>query len=137
MKKLVIRTMALAAVLGLTCGFAQERKTMKADVPFAFRMGASVLPAGQYAVTQNPLTGLAVLASTESTARGSAVTSGIAPVNPNKVSRLVFHKYGNTYFLAEIWASTVWAGWMIPRSTAEREMARNAGPEIASVRLHE
>jgi hypothetical protein len=47
----------------------------------------------------------------------------------------VFHRYGNAYFLSQVWNAENQRGYRLPKSKTEREMARNAGrTELASVR---
>ncbi len=130
MKKLLVMTMA---VLGLSSAFAQQRDTITADVPFAFRMANTVLPAGEYTISQNTLTGVVYLLNAEGKPSASAVTHGIAPNISGKASKLVFHKYGDNYFLAEVWASSVYTGWQLRQSAAERELAKGARVEVAWV----
>ncbi len=130
MKKLLVMTVA---VLGLSSAFAQQRDTFKADVPFAFRMANVVLPAGEYTISQNTLTGVVYLLNPQGKASAGAITHAIAPNVSGKASKLVFHKYGDNYFLAEVWASNVYTGWQLRKTDAEREFAKGAGVEVAWV----
>ncbi len=43
------------------------------------------------------------------------------------VGKLVFHRYGNRYFLSEIWESATGSGRQLSPSAAEREMLARAG----------
>lgn len=46
------------------------------------------------------------------------------------VSRLVFHRYGNTYLLSEIWPEGYDCGHQAPVTSRERELkARNRVPD--------
>jgi hypothetical protein len=49
-------------------------------------------------------------------------------------SKLVFHRYGDTYFLTQVWAAGYSSGWEFPASKLEREMAaRLSAPSNTSV----
>ena len=50
-------------------------------------------------------------------------------LNPGQMSdatKLVFHRYGDQYFLAEFWNLGSTTGYEFRRSKAEREIARSA-----------
>lgn len=130
MKKFLVMTMA---VLGLSSAFAQQRETFRADVPFAFRVADAVLPAGEYTISQNTLNGVVYLRSVDGKPAAGAITHGVAPNVAGKASKLVFNKYGDTYFLSEVWASTVYTGWKLRATPAEREFAKGAAVEVAWV----
>lgn len=126
MKITITKTLALAAVLGMGAAHAAERKTMRAEIPFAFRAGDTQLPAGEYTVWQNPGNGYVAIASAAGTARAALFANPGYPAQHNQAT-LVFHRYGDTYFLAEIRGEqTVRLG----KSAAEREMA-DAGAPVA------
>ena len=49
---------------------------------------------------------------------------------------LTFHRYGNDYFLAEIWDGSAAVGRSVPMSPTEREKAKSASigkPEIVMI----
>ena len=49
---------------------------------------------------------------------------------------LVFHRVGQEYFLAEIWAGNRLTGRALPRSPLEKELAQSAAaPSLAVVRV--
>ncbi len=134
MKISMMKMMALAAAVALGVGYAGERRTMRADVPFPFRVGKMQLPAGQYNISQNPANGYVSIASTS-----TGATAAVLAVNGGKPrdrqSRLVFHQYGNKYFLAELATPMLEHTHRLPKSSAEREMAKGAPLELASIRI--
>ncbi len=121
MKRNFIATMALAAlaVLSVSTGLAQE--SVKAHVPFAFQAGKVSLPAGTYTVAE--LGGNAIVI--QSREAGTAVVTKF--YNEEKVNaqpaKMVFHKCGDTYFLAEIWNGSGNEGMELPESKLERELS--------------
>jgi hypothetical protein len=125
-------TIAFAvALLAVTAGYAQTK--LIADIPFEFAVGQKVLPAGEYTVNPSAVPGTLLIsgqnAGVFSVTIPSSTNSGTVPG-----SKLVFNRYGNTYFLSQVWNAGIQRGYRLPKSKAEREMARNAaGMELASV----
>ena len=95
--------------------FAQttpSQRLMKVNIPFAFSAGDAKLPAGQYLLyTISPDWGIR-FATIDGKHNAFVNTLPNYPSHPSENSRLVFHRYGNEYFLAEVW-------------TAGQDVARN------------
>jgi hypothetical protein len=70
--------------------------------------------------------------------RASALitVTNLGDASPGKaVDRLVFNKYGDTYFLGEIWNSQAYPpGTAVVKSKTEREVA-GANPEVARINV--
>ena len=94
---------------------------MRANVPFDFTVGGALLPAGQYVVDQSAISGFLVVQA-ERTGR-SAVTRFIASEArlPRNAPHLVFHRYGDQYFLVQVWTTN--SGREIPATKLERLLA--------------
>jgi hypothetical protein len=107
-----------------------------ATVPFSFVVANEELPPGRYVITS---IADGVLRIYTADSRGVAVpvhtTKGKAPESAGK---LVFHRYGQTYFLSEVWTAGNDTGRELFRSKAEKETAvRQAKNEIAVLRAEE
>ncbi len=135
MKKMHAVAILMIALMASTAAFAQSN-VARVQIPFEFRAGDQVLPAGEYQVN-------AVLAGHRIELRqldGSAAallmaTLGFAAEAPEQ-GTLLFHKYGKTVFLRSFEAAGRTDRYVLPKSGAEREMARrNASLEIASVEI--
>ena len=121
------------ATLGPTPSRAQV--LMKAHVPFSFRARGGTLPAGDYSISETSTTSEVVLLS--------AGKRGVELVMPNNTasrsdvsdSKLIFHRYGDEYFLAEIWAHADDSVRTLAISPRERQLAKAPGisPEVAVV----
>jgi len=109
------RTLITICLLLTAAGFAQMRSSqqlMKINIPFAFGVQDQSLPAGQYlVVTVTPERSIRIVSSD---GKRSAIVNTLPNYakEPSSNSRLVFHRYGNEYFLAEVW-------------TAGQDVARN------------
>jgi hypothetical protein len=119
MKSLRLAFLALAASALLLAQTVTPR--VVAEVPFEFEMANLKLPAGEYEVTEftarpalhirNYDAGRNVLANTNILSYEATATQDI---------RLVFNKYGERYFLSEIWYPHI--ARIIPKSKTEREL---------------
>lgn len=114
--------MALSAALLLlpSMVFPQSRVgDVVVNIPFAFVAGESTLPPGHYTVTHlnDNLTihdrgNRGVYVSTHSAQRSAE----------DNTTKLVFHRYGNAYFLSEVWVAGDLVGRALVPSRAEREL---------------
>jgi hypothetical protein len=135
MKKRIFATLSSFALLTAAAAFAQNGTTMQVDIPFEFRVAANILPAGPYTVRVQPASGLVSLQSMEREAAAMILTHGVGGGYkiPEKGS-LVFHRYGDTYFLSRVWSGGYATGRELPTSKAERELAAN-GSTVPPVKV--
>ena len=100
---------------------------LTANVPFAFNIGAKQLPAGAYAVREMDRATLIQSRDAENSVLGIYNYAGASKADETK---LVFHKVGDHYFLAQIWTSARGQGLAVPESKLEKELsASNSGPQ--------
>jgi hypothetical protein len=102
----------LAAVLGLGAAqaYAQGSESLQASVPFEFKVGEAVLPAGRYEVSYDAVSSPAVLLVRSQDGRHSAfaLVEGATRSrrdnagNPKEDATLVFERQGSSYALSEI-----------------------------------
>jgi hypothetical protein len=125
-----MKRLQLAVGLLMTLAFSRvEAQTIdvRATIPFEFRMGQRVMAAGDYTVHHS--NGLLMLRPEHG---GKPVISlAIATELPKDSSTpgLLFHRYGDSYFLAEIWTPGYANGLGVPKSPLEKELARRGGPD--------
>jgi hypothetical protein len=112
-----LATLGLAAIL-TPMHLAAQSNPMDVTVPFNFAIGAKALPAGDYKVTND--CGIIRLDSVDGNAHMAAI--GIAVETKNGETKLVFKKYGDRYFLAQVWSGAE-RGAELPRSAVERELS--------------
>ena len=91
---------------------------MSANVPFDFSVNGKSLPAGEYEVRE-----VGDRATVIETKDGHNMALGIYQyAGPSTgETKLVFHKIGDRYFLAQIWTSARGQGLNVPQSKAEKE----------------
>ena len=120
MKRTVLAILAAAALALPVCA---QPPAAVGDVPFAFVAGTMTMPAGRYAVSFSSQVIVALVGSDRHT---HFLTSNREETRPSSdMPELVFHRYGDQYFLSEIRTSD--SGREIPMSRLEREAVKTAG----------
>jgi hypothetical protein len=105
-----------------------KRGDVIANIPFPFFVANRVLPPGRYIVTPIGESNLRIYAKHQ----GAIVqTHSVQSKAPEGVARVVFHRYGDTYFLSEVWIAANGTGSQVFPSQAERESAKRSHREIA------
>jgi hypothetical protein len=140
---------AVALMAALVSAHAQSSTPVVADIPFDFSVGSKSLKAGEYSVRSFTSNGETVLirnqdCSDEAIRLTNLVQARIVPQR----ATLVFHRYGQRYFLSEIWTPGSRTGRQLLKSGAERtienqlaanrstnELARNSYETIEIVAM--
>jgi hypothetical protein len=136
-RKIFSTTVALALMTVAAAASAHAQDTtgkVKAHIPFAFSVSNSMLPAGDYSLSERSPSAWIVRNDDGS----AAVVTLVRPngTNEDYDAKLVFKQCGDRYFLSEVRAAGEITS--IPASGAERalerEMARNGSqPETVYV----
>ncbi len=130
MKKNVIKRLtrlSLVSMFSLCAAVASANAQLsipiKAKIPFEFSVGDRKLPAGEYRFMR--LSGssdtktISVIGVDTSTHLFQSTFAARASI-PKNESTLVFHKYGDQYFLEQIWTDGEQEGTQLPESRGER-----------------
>ena len=134
---------SLAFVPGSLPAHAQtDHHTMTANVPFAFELGSKHLAPGTYTIS-TPVDGVVEVKSTSDVAMIIAIHG--QSNNATKTAKLVFDRYGDHYFLRQLWFSPEQNTYLeSPESKSEKlakrsELASNSkkpsNVELAMVRM--
>ena len=122
MKRNLIGILSLVVMSMMLNATANAQAFVKADVPFAFKVGSAQLPAGTYRV--NAAGDTAVVIQNLKTSAG-ALSIGRHEYARDRGSKLVFHRVAGQYFLSEIWRGGGNAGIVITTSNEEKELQKN------------
>ena len=131
----------LLSVLWLGSAGAQEPGTkIRASIPFDFTVKGKTLPAGEYEVSRVMDEPIALLLRNVHDKHDEVVVETepvIGRMTPKR-DELIFNRYGESYFLSEVFTAGEQTGEELYPTHRERElrseMARNqAGPERVSV----
>ena len=98
----IIRNIGVALMAAASV-FAQGSQRLIVQVPFDFHVGNSILPAGGYTVDTDAAPGVLRLRSDDSKSSVMIVTIGVQKLSAPSQGQLVFNKYGDEYFLAQVW----------------------------------
>src|SRR5688500_13848805 len=105
---------------------AQASYGLRADVPFDFVVGNKTIPAGR--ITAHGVSGAmqGSLSITNTAAGKLALRNGrrVLGARESDQGKLVFHKYGDRYFLAQICIPGFQA-WEVMKSKEERSLERD------------
>lgn len=137
-----MKKQALAIGLGLVfVGLAvsqtyAQKPALVADIPFAFQAGDKLMPAGHYSVERLFTAGedLRVLRRAGGSANLIVPTMPLYNQGRGGAAKLVFHKYGNTCFLAQIWEGGQTR--KLYESDREKELARAGQATELAVLAH-
>jgi len=120
---MLMMTLALAAA-SAAVAHGQSNQVLTAQVPFEFVVGGQTLAAGEYWVRP-----IDQARSEFAIANGGGdmvirLSSPAERRDEAKAAKLVFHRYGSTYFLSQIWMAGESRGSELIKSTQERAMER-------------
>ncbi len=108
MKTRITHFAALLAIILLTQAALQAQIPIKqplfrVDIPFAFVAAGVHLPAGHYHVYHPGDPYLIVIEKDDARARAMAYVHPAASNADESSTKLVFNRYGDQYFLAQVW----------------------------------
>lgn len=121
-------------VLSAAAAYGQSRY----DIPFSFRVGEKTFTAGTYTVAKvNDQGSLGPVWVRSETGDHIALLPQCAVqlVQAPGSGTLVFNRYGNVYYLSQIWRAGSSEGMELAKSRSEREMAR-AGAQTQIARVY-
>jgi hypothetical protein len=118
---------AIAVILSSVAAFGQNMN-VRANVPFNFVVRGNTLPAGQYDILSMSSTGGVLSVRMENKPMATIGTNSIESLTASEKTKLIFHRYGSEYFLAEVWLEGNSRGVEIPKTHREKELALNQGP---------
>lgn len=125
MMALVVVCLVFASTLFVT---AMSSDILKVNVPFAFQVGKTSLPAGEYIVEIQRASSASAIGTALVIRTQDGRTSELIGARPthriNDRAYLTFNKYSNTYFLAGV--DSYGLGCEVSKSKAEKEIATKA-----------
>jgi hypothetical protein len=146
MKKQALRAITMLfsiIVLAYVTAIASNAQSLglrlKAHIPFDFVVGDKTLAAGEYMVDQLTTTSNAgiSLRSRDGNYKAVRLTTPVEANAKMQKTTLTFRRYGDTYYLAQVWLAGSSEGRELLKSKAERaadrELAQNSKPEIVTI----
>lgn len=124
--------LSISAVL-VSAASANASSSFTFEVDFDFQIGNTKYSKGKYRVSRKTQTVLLFENLTEGKSRILLATPSNDRLSAYNESRLVFHKYGQKYFLRKVSAPAVSA--KVGMSRDEKEARRIAGDKLAKVKV--
>jgi hypothetical protein len=123
----VLGLLAMAMIIALPQVQAQSR--LVANVPFNFEVGQKAMASGQYEILSLSQQA-GELRNLNTDAAEVFIKAMRVQASNGGHARLVFNKYGNQYFLSEIWDGESNTGIQLSQSQHEKEI-RLAGNRVS------
>ncbi len=125
MKKQMFSLLGLSLMLATVSAYGQTVR-VNANIPFNFSVTGATLPAGAYTIQSLTSDGRVLsIRDSDMRAQGMVFAIPCESLNDVKQTKLVFHRYGDRYFLTQIWVAGRNSGHQIPKSRRETEMAKD------------
>ena len=120
MKRNSISSSLLGLSLLLSVTGAHAQSAARANVPFAFKVGAKQMPAGTYTVETRIGSDIVMVHNVQTGT--SALALGRRESPSKKTDKLIFRRYGSQYYLAAILGSKGSQGMVFSTSRKEKEL---------------
>jgi len=101
---------------------AQAKRWLVLKAPFAFTVERQQLPAGEYRVQLQA--GWLRVQSTDGKTSVNVLTMPVSGKTPEGHGEVVFHQYGDKYFLAQVWTPSHETGRETIESRDEMQLAK-------------
>lgn len=126
-----IVALAFVTAVASNAQSANKADRLVANIPFEFSVDYKTMPAGEYSVQTVATAGDSLLIQSAD-GKTSALRPSEASERLKKVTaRLVFHRYGQRYFLAEVWSGGDAAGRKLMKSRDELDIERERASTIS------
>lgn len=125
-----VALLSLFLVLMAISAVARTPHQMTVAIPFAFTIGETTLPAGTYTVDRPNANTVNVFSICDANHQTQMVfnTHTIEADGLSAAMRLEFRRYGDQYFLGQVWAGNGNIGHELAQSSLERELAKGSKP---------
>jgi hypothetical protein len=137
MKTKLFATLAAGLTLGLA-GLAQAAD-LQTTIPFEFRIGNQSYAPGRYSVSEQTTAGILYFKEVKSGHSLMVVTGRVQRGPEGGPGMLTFRRYGDSFYLSQVWAPGAQVGREVIKSKRETELALTPWPsmEVAQVPLVE
>jgi hypothetical protein len=136
MKRHAFSLISLLSLLLVTGSAIAQTSNLRANVPFNFTAGEKTLPAGMYDIGSISSDRKILLLQARDGTSSMMVGSNAAEANKGAdKTKLVFNRYRDQYFLAEIWVEGATRGRQLPKTSREKELAKELAQDLTHQRV--
>jgi hypothetical protein len=127
MKKQTLILVGVLSLLMAAGSAVAQTIDVRGDVPFNFIVGKQMLSAGEYELSSLGRGDGKTLLIRDSDGKPVTMVNSIRAesVQASDKTKLVFNRYGDHYFLAQVWIEGEKAARQFSKSPREKEMASN------------
>ena len=114
----------LLILLTFSASFGQSDRQTIIHIPFNFSVGEKAFPAGKYVIERNRKSSdtVWVIRRKDNVGKAMILTRPVRANDTQQETRLVFHQYGDLYFLAEFWTAGSQTGREVQTSDREKSL---------------
>jgi hypothetical protein len=127
-------TFLILTAMVIAVGSAQGQSLasrLTANIPFDFIVGNKTLTAGEYSIGRAQAASgdtVILISSADQSAHVLSLTNPVQTWKPKGKGTLVFHRYGDQYFLFQVWPAGANTGRVLPKSRREiQQLAQGPG----------
>jgi len=126
MKRQAISFVSLLSLLLVAGSAIAQTVHVRADIPFNFAVGSKTYPAGTYSIgtVGDRENKVLLLQSGDGSTSMMLISNAAESITPADKTKLVFSRYGNQYFLSQVWLNGAIRGHQLPKSNREKEVAK-------------
>ena len=123
MKRQLFVLLGIGLLLATASAYAQTIQ-IKADIPFNFVVGKTALPSGEYKIRSLNMNQVLSIGGSGQNSIMFLANTCSSP-RPSAQTKLVFTRYGDRYFLSQVWIEGNSTGRQLPKSRGEVRVAEN------------
>ncbi|HEX3184503.1 MAG TPA: hypothetical protein VHQ94_06890 [Pyrinomonadaceae bacterium] len=129
--KLIPKVALLSAMLIFTSAATTHAQSLanrpRFNVPFDFVFGEKKFAAGKYSIGRT-VNGsddtMMSIADNDGRSKAVLLSNAVIKTRAQTKALLVFHRYGDQYFLVQVWAAGATTGRQFPQSKSERDVQK-------------
>ncbi len=103
---------------------------LQTAVPFSFNVGSKQLPAGKYDIQSASNKDHVLYIRNMNSGEGTfVIPQSCESAHPSSQTKLTFHRYGQQYFMAEVWVRGYTQGHQFRVGAREAELAKESSKQ--------
>ncbi len=134
--KIGLLVVMIMIAAGATAKAQSLEYKVTANIPFDFTVANKKFQAGKYSIVraeQSAGDTIVRISSADGHANLNRFTIPVVRLNSQDKATLVFHRYGDEYFLFQIWPAAANTGRALPKSRGEKDAERHTHDNIVGM----
>ena len=134
-----LSAIALVTVVGSAQGQSLANR-LRANIPFDFIVADKKMSAGEYSIgraQQDSGDTFVQISGVDGHSNAIRLTTPVQTLEPNDQDTLVFHRYGDQYFLFQVWPAGATTGRVLRKSRSESDIERKLAANSSAGKMAE